>query len=313
MTTENVLVTGGSGFLGSHLCERLLSEGYGVICMDNLLTGRLENIEHMMDEKAFEFCEASVTEYIGISGAVNYVLHFASPASPKDYYENPIHTLKVGAIGTLNALGLARSKSAVFLLASTSEIYGDPLESPQRETYWGNVNPLGKRSVYDEAKRFAEAITMAYHREHGVDTRIARIFNCYGPRMRPNDGRALPNFIFQSSHGIPITVFGDGSQTRSFCHVDDLVEGLFRLLTIPESKFGEALDRVVNIGNPEELSMLEVAQLVRDSVNSCSDIEFLPLPQDDPKTRRPDITKAKKLLGWQPQITFQEGLRRTVT
>lgn len=280
--------------------------------MDNLLTGRASNIEHLTNNGKFKFLEGNVTEYIDCPEKLDFVLHFASPASPKDYFENPIHTLKVGALGTLNALGLARSKQAVFLLASTSEVYGDPLESPQRETYWGNVNPVGTRSVYDEAKRFAEAITMSYHREHDVDVRICRIFNCYGPRMRPNDGRALPNFINQSLSGRPLTIYGDGSQTRSFCFVDDLIDGIFKFLETPRGRFHDLSDRVINLGNPEEFTISEVANFVKRITHSSSDIKYLPLPEDDPKVRRPDITKAAKFLNWCPTISLEEGLKRTI-
>ena len=280
--------------------------------MDNLLTGRASNIEHLFSNGKFKFLEGNVTEYIDCPEKLDFVLHFASPASPKDYFENPIHTLKVGALGTLNALGLARSKQAVFLLASTSEVYGDPLESPQRETYWGNVNPVGTRSVYDEAKRFAEAITMSYLREHDVDVRICRIFNCYGPRMRPNDGRALPNFINQSLSGRPLTIYGDGSQTRSFCFVDDLIDGIFKFLETPRGRFHDLSDRVINLGNPEEFTISEVANFVKRITRSSSDIKHLPLPEDDPKVRRPDITKAAKFLNWCPTISLEEGLKRTI-
>ena len=280
--------------------------------MDNLLTGRASNIEHLASNAKFKFLEGNVTEYIDCLEKLDFVLHFASPASPKDYFENPIHTLKVGALGTLNALGLARSKQAVFLLASTSEVYGDPLESPQRETYWGNVNPVGTRSVYDEAKRFAEAITMSYHREHDVDVRICRIFNCYGPRMRPNDGRALPNFINQSLSGRPLTIYGDGSQTRSFCFVDDLIDGILKFLETPRERFHDLSDRVINLGNPEEFTISEVANFVKRITHSSSDIKYLPLPEDDPKVRKPDITKATKFLNWCPAISLEEGLKRTI-
>lgn len=294
------------------MCERLLYEGYRVVCLDNLLTGRLSNIEHLISNGRFEFRKGNVTEYIDCPGNVDFVLHFASPASPKDYFENPIHTLKVGALGTLNALGLARSKQAVFLLASTSEVYGDPLESPQKESYWGNVNPVGRRSVYDEAKRFAEAITMSYLREHDVDVRISRIFNCYGPRMRPNDGRALPNFINQALLGRPLSIYGDGSQTRSFCYVDDLVEGLLKLLETPRGKFHDPLDRVINLGNPEEFTISEVAEMVKSIGQSPSGIEHFSLPEDDPKVRKPDIAKATEFLNWNPVVSLEQGLERTI-
>lgn len=310
--SRTALITGGSGFLGSHICERLMVEGIRILCLDNFLTGRLSNIKHMMNTDDFHFFEANVTDHISIGEDIDYILHFASPASPRDYALNPIHTLKVGAIGTLNALGLARAKNARFLLASTSEVYGDPLESPQQERYWGNVNPVGPRSVYDEAKRFAEAITMAYHREHAVDARIVRIFNTYGPRMRPHDGRALPNFITQALRNDDLTVYGNGSQTRSFCYVDDLVEGIFRLLQVPDTELKDVDSRVINLGNPDEITILDMANRVRQMVQSTSDIIFTDLPVDDPKVRRPDITKANQLLDWAPSVTFSEGLGRTV-
>ena len=306
------LVTGGSGFLGSHICERLIAAGHRVLCLDNLLTGRYSNIEHLTSDKRFQFIEGSVTEHISISENLDNVLHFASPASPTDYAGNPIHTLKVGAIGTLNALGLARSKCAKFCLASTSEIYGTPLESPQKETYWGNVNPVGPRSVYDEAKRFAESITMAYHREHGVDTRIIRIFNTYGPRMRPDDGRAIPSFIVQALMNKPFIVHGDGSQTRSFCYVDDLVDGLYKFLNMTESSLDANSARVINIGGTEEITILRLAEIVKEVSLSKSDVVFRELPEDDPLTRRPDITRASKVLGWRPTTDFKEGLSKTV-
>jgi len=300
-----VLVTGGAGFLGSHLCDRLLREGHEVIAMDNLLTGNERNIAHLQDEKRFRFVRHNVAQYIFVDGPLDAVLHFASPASPIDYLELPIQTLKVGSLGTHNALGLALAKHARFLLASTSEVYGDPLVHPQPETYWGNVNPIGPRGVYDEAKRFAEAITMAYRRSHGVDTRIVRIFNTYGERMRPRDGRVVPALIGQALTGEPMTVFGDGSQTRSFCYVSDLIEGIYRLL---QSDLGEPC----NIGNPAELSVLEFARTIRDLTGTKSEIVFRPLPVDDPKVRQPDITKAKTLLGWEPRVRLEEGLRRTI-
>ena len=298
------LVTGGAGFLGSHLCEFLLKQGHEVIAMDNLITGATVNIEHLQGE-GFSFIKHDVTEYIFVSGKIDYVLHFASPASPVDYLQYPIQTLKVGAMGTHKALGLAKDKGATFLLASTSEVYGDPLEHPQREDYWGHVNPVGPRGVYDEAKRFAEAITMAYHRTHGVDTKIVRIFNTYGPRMRPNDGRAIPAFVPQALRHEPITVFGDGSQTRSFCYVDDLVEGIFRLLL---SEHHEP----VNIGNPHEMTIREMAETIIRFTGSRSKIVEKPLPVDDPKIRQPDITLAKKLLDWSPKIDLETGLKKTV-
>ncbi len=309
---KTALVTGGSGFLGSHICDRLIAEGMRVLCLDNFLTGRVSNLQHLMDNADFRFFESNVTDHISIGEEIDYILHFASPASPRDYALNPIHTLKVGAIGTLNALGLARSKKARFLLASTSEVYGDPLESPQQEKYWGNVNPVGPRSVYDEAKRFAEAITMAYYREHAVDARIVRIFNTYGPRMRPHDGRALPNFITQALKNDDMTVYGNGSQTRSFCYVDDLVEGIFRLLQVPAVELGDVDSRLVNLGNPDEITILDMANMVREMIQSASDIIFTDLPTDDPRVRRPDITRANQLLDWAPSVTFPDGLSRTV-
>jgi len=298
------LVTGGAGFLGSHLCEYLLKKGHEVICMDNLSTGSTVNIEHLQDER-FKFVKHDVTEYIFVAGPIDYVLHFASPASPVDYLQLPIQTLKVGAMGTHKALGLAKEKGAAFLLASTSEIYGDPREHPQREDYWGNVNPVGPRGVYDEAKRFAEALTMAYHRFHGMNTKIARIFNTYGPRMRPKDGRAIPTFVPQALRHEPITVFGDGSQTRSFCYVDDLVEGIYRLLI-------SNCHEPVNIGNPHEMTIKEMAEAVIRATGSASRIEYKPLPVDDPQIRQPDITRARQLLGWQPRIGLEEGLKQTI-
>ncbi len=300
-----VLITGGAGFLGSHLCERFLAQGWEVVCMDNLVTGDLRNIEHLFREARFRFERRDVTEYIHVPGRLDAILHFASPASPIDYLELPIQTLKVGSLGTHKALGLAREKQARFLLASTSECYGDPLVHPQSEDYWGNVNPVGPRGVYDEAKRFAEAMTMAYHRYHGLETRIVRIFNTYGPRMRLRDGRALPAFMSQALRGEPLTVFGDGSQTRSFCYVDDLVEGIWRLL-----HSNEALP--TNIGNPVEMTILQFAEAVRRITGSTSPIEFRPLPVDDPKVRQPDITKARRVLGWEPQVALDAGLRRTL-
>jgi len=299
------VVTGGAGFLGSHLCDRLLAEGHRVIALDNLDTGNTDNIAHLAGDPRFTFIKHNVTQYIYLPGRVDYVFHFASPASPVDYLELPIQTLKVGSIGTLNCLGLAKAKKAIFLLASTSECYGDPLEHPQKETYWGNVNPIGPRGVYDEAKRFAEAMTMAYHRYHGVDTKIVRIFNTYGPRMRLRDGRVVPAFIGQALKNKPITVFGDGSQTRSFCYVSDEIDGIWRL---SQSDYHEP----VNIGNPTEFTVLEFAELVRRLVGSKSRIVRKPLPVDDPKQRRPDITLAKKLLGWEPKVDLETGLRRTI-
>ncbi|MBC8144842.1 MAG: SDR family oxidoreductase [bacterium] len=299
------LITGGAGFLGSHLCERLLHEGHQVVCVDNLITGSAENVAPLIGNPNFSFVQYDVTNYLFVEGDIDYVLHFASPASPIDYLQYPIQTLKVGSLGTHKALGLAKAKGARLLLASTSEVYGDPLIHPQTEEYWGNVNPIGVRGVYDEAKRFAEAITMAYHRYHGVETRIVRIFNTYGPRMRLNDGRAIPAFMSQALAGEPLTVFGDGSQTRSVCYVDDLVDGIYRLLLSDTSD-------PVNIGNPEELTMLELAQEIKEICNSNSTIEFKPLPLDDPKVRRPDITRASEILKWSPKVNRREGLLRTL-
>ncbi len=300
----NILITGGAGFIGSHLTERFLQEGHRVLVMDNFLTGSRRNLAHI-DSDRFTLIEHDVTRYIDVDEPLDYVLHFASPASPIDYLQVPIQTLKVGALGTHNALGLAMARGAKFLLASTSEVYGDPLVHPQPESYWGNVNPIGPRGVYDEAKRFAEAITMAYHRYHGVDTRIVRIFNTFGPRMRRNDGRAVPNFINQALAGEDLTVYGDGSQTRSFGYITDLVEGIRRLM---ESGVNEP----VNIGNPEEMTVLEMAELIRDLTGSRSRIVHKDLPVDDPKTRQPDIGRARELLDWSPQVPVREGLARTV-
>ncbi len=300
-----VLVSGGAGFLGSHLCDKLLGEGHEVICMDNLRTGRIENIKHLLENKKFSFIEHDVTTYIEIKGELDYILHFASPASPKDYHEHPIHTLKVGALGTYNSLGLAKDKKATFLLASTSEVYGDPKVNPQSEEYWGNVNPVGPRSVYDEAKRYAEAITMAYHNVHSIDIRIVRIFNTYGPRMRIEDGRALPSFICQALKNEPITIFGDGSQTRSFCYVDDLINGIYKLLM-------SDINYPINIGNPNEISIINFAKEILNLTKSKSKIIFKPLPVNDPKIRRPDISKAKKLLNWEPTISREEGLKKVL-
>ncbi len=299
------LVTGGAGFLGSHLCDRLLQEGHEVICLDNLLTGRSGNIQHAMDHQRFTLIEHDITKPIEIEGPVDYILHFASPASPKDYDKHPIHTLKVGALGTYHVLGLAKAKGSTLLLASSSEVYGDPEVNPQPETYWGHVNPVGPRSVYDEAKRYAEAICMAYHHVHRIEVRIARIFNTYGPRMRLQDGRALPNFMTQALRGEPLTVYGDGSQTRSFCYVSDMVEGIYRLLLSGE-------DEPVNLGNPDEVTILQIAREVIEVTESQSEIIFRPLPQDDPKVRRPNITKAKHQLGWEPRVSRLEGLKLTV-
>jgi len=302
---ERTLITGGAGFLGSHLCDFLIEKGHEVICYDNLLTGDMENISHLMGHERFRFIRYDVTNYLHVDGPLHNILHFASPASPIDYLKMPIQTLKVGSLGTHKALGLAKAKGARFLLASTSECYGDPLVSPQREDYWGNVNPVGPRGVYDEAKRFAEAMTMAYCRYHGVRVRIVRIFNTYGPRMRLHDGRALPAFMGQSLRGEDLTVFGDGTQTRSFCFVDDLVDGIFRLLNSEEVN-------PVNLGNPEEITLLELARRVLAVTGSASGIVHRELPEDDPKVRRPDIGKARERLGWEPKVALDEGLRRVL-
>lgn len=301
---KRVLITGAAGFLGSHLCDRFIKEGYYVIGMDNLVTGDLKNIEHLRSFPTFEFIHHDVSNYIDVPGELDYILHFASPASPIDYLKIPIQTLKVGSLGTHNCLGLAKAKGARILVASTSEVYGDPLVHPQTEDYWGHVNPIGPRGVYDEAKRFQEAITMAYHRYHGVETRIIRIFNTYGPRMRLNDGRVLPAFIGQALRGEDLTVFGDGSQTRSFCYVDDLVEGIYRLLM---SDYAEP----VNIGNPVEITIKQFGEEIIKLTGTKQQLVLKPLPQDDPKQRRPDITRAQQILGWEPQVTREEGLRRT--
>ncbi len=298
------VITGGAGFLGSHLCGYMLDKGWDVLCLDNLVTGSDANVAHLQSNPKFAFQRKDVSEHIEVAGSVDAVLHFASPASPPDYLKLPIETLKVGSLGTHNSLGLAKAKRAKFLMASTSECYGDPDVSPQPETYWGHVNPVGPRSVYDESKRFAEAITMAYHRHHGLDTRIVRIFNTYGPRMRLNDGRALPNFLYQALAGEPITVYGDGKQTRSFCYVSDLIEGIYRLLESGEHE-------PVNIGNPHEITILEFAERVRDLVGAKVPIVFRPLPQDDPKQRCPDIAKARRILRWEPKVNLEEGLQRT--
>jgi len=300
-----VVITGGAGFLGSHLCDRFLAEGDEVTCIDNLITGSAENIAHNFGNPKFRFINYDVTNYTYISGDVDFILHFASPASPIDYLKLPIQTLKVGSLGTHKTLGLAKEKKARYLLASTSEVYGDPLIHPQDESYWGNVNPVGSRGVYDEAKRFAEAMTMAYHRYHGVDTRIVRIFNTYGPRMRINDGRAIPAFISQALSNDLVTVFGDGFQTRSICYVDDLIEGIFRLIN-------SNITHPVNIGNPDEITMLDLAKEIIELTNSKSQIVFKELPEDDPKVRKPDITLAKKLLNWEPYIPRDIGLRHTI-
>jgi len=299
------LITGGAGFLGSHLCELFLSRGHEVIAMDNLITGSPANIQHLIGRNGFTFVKYDVTNYIHVDGKLDYVLHFASPASPIDYLEKPIQTLKVGSLGTHKTLGLAKDKKARYLLASTSEVYGDPLIHPQKEDYWGNVNPVGPRGVYDEAKRFAEAMTMAYHRFHHVDTRIVRIFNTYGERMRVNDGRVVPAFISQALRNEPLTVFGDGSQTRSFCYASDLVDGIYRLLMSNETM-------PTNIGNPTEMTVLQFAQEIKRLTGTKAPIEFRPLPVDDPKIRRPDITKARTLLGWEPKVPLEVGLERTI-
>jgi dTDP-glucose 4,6-dehydratase len=325
-----VLITGGAGFLGSHLCDLLVSQGHQVVSMDNFITGRPENIAHLMGHERFSFVKYNVCDYLHVEGPLDAVMHFASPASPQDYLEFPIATLKVGALGTHKALGLAKAKGARFLLASTSEVYGDPLVNPQPESYWGNVNPISPRGVYDEAKRFAEAMTMAYHRYHGLDTRIVRIFNTFGPRMRPKDGRVVSNFIVQALQEVPLTVYGDGSQTRSFCYVDDLVQGITALLMVPSDKSVQArtdrsgflskqaalpADSVhdpVNIGNPRELTVMEIARMALKLTGSSSPIQHRPLPVDDPKVRRPDIRRAKALLGWEPKVELEEALTKTI-
>ncbi len=299
------VITGGAGFLGSHLCDFLIERGWEVLCLDNLVTGVESNVGHLLSHARFRLARQDVTRYIDVPGAVDYVLHFASPASPVDYLKLPIQTLKVGALGTHNTLGLALAKKAKYLLASTSECYGDPEVSPQPESYWGHVNPIGPRGVYDEAKRFAEAMVMAYHRAHGVDTRIVRIFNTYGPRMRLNDGRALPNFVHQALTGQPITVYGDGQQTRSFCYVTDLIAGIYRLMQSDEHE-------PVNIGNPQEITILEFAERIRALLGSAVPIVFKPLPQDDPRQRCPDISRARRVLQWEPKVNLDEGLRLTL-
>src|ERR1700740_3240489 len=304
MSNKRILITGAAGFLGSHLCDRFLKEGYTVVGMDNLLTGNIKNIEHLFPVKEFQFYHHDVTKFVHVPGNIDYILHFASPASPIDYLKMPIQTLKVGALGTHNLLGLAKSKGGRILVASTSEVYGDPLEHPQTEEYWGNVNPVGPRGVYDEAKRFMEAITMAYQTYHGVETRIIRIFNTYGPRMRLNDGRVLPAFIGQALRGEDLTMFGDGSQTRSFCYVDDLVEGIYRLLM---SNYTQPM----NVGNPDEISIREFGEEIIKLTGAKQKLISLPLPKDDPKQRQPDITKAKALLGWEPKVNRAEGLKIT--
>src|SRR5882762_441970 len=300
------VVTGGAGFLGSHLCDRLISEGWDVLALDNLVTGVDGNVAHLQKHPRFRIARADVSHYIDVAGPVDYVMHFASPASPVDYLKLPIQTLKVGALGTHNSLGLALAKKAKYLLASTSESYGDPQVSPQPETYWGHVNPIGPRGVYDEAKRFSEAMTMAYHRYHGVDTHIVRIFNTYGPRMRLHDGRALPNFVFQALSGKPLTIFGDGKQTRSFCFVSDLIEGVYRLMNSNEHL-------PTNIGNPQEITILEFAERIRQHFDNAPPIILKHLPQDDPRRRCPDITKAKRILNWEPKVGLEEGLKLTLS
>lgn len=302
---SRVLITGGAGFIGSHLCNLLIEKGYRVICMDNLITGNIDNISHLMENPNFRFVQHDVTKYIDLDEDVNYVLHFASPASPIDYLKFPIQTLKVGSLGTHNALGLTKAKKAKFMLASTSEIYGDPLVNPQPESYWGNVNCVGPRGVYDESKRFAEAITLAYHRTHKIDTKIARIFNCFGPKMRKDDGRAIPNFIMQALGDEPLTVYGDGSQTRSFCYIDDLIDGIYKLML-------SDINEPINIGSPYEMTILELANKIIQLAGSKSKISFNPLPADDPKVRRPDISKAKNELNWQPNVGLEDGLRETI-
>ena len=302
---KRVLVTGGAGFIGSNLCDRLLQEGFNVVCMDNLITGSVDNIGHLKDNPGFSFVQHDVSRFIEIDHPLDYVLHFASPASPVDYLNYPIQTLKVGSLGTHNALGIAKKKKAVFMLASTSEVYGDPLQHPQKETYWGNVNCVGPRGVYDEAKRFAEAITMAYHKVHGLEVRIIRIFNCFGPRMRISDGRAIPNFISQALKNKPVTVYGDGNQTRSFCYIEDMVNGIYKLLM-------SNLNEPVNIGNPVEMSLLDMAEMIIRLTATKSKIVFEPLPVDDPKVRCPDIAKAKEELGWDAQVDTDKGLTETI-
>jgi dTDP-glucose 4,6-dehydratase len=300
-----ILVTGGAGFLGSHLCDRLLAEGHDVIAMDNLITGSTDNIAHLAGDRRFQFIHHDVTNYIYLKGDLDAILHFASPASPIDYLELPIQTLKVGSLGTHNALGLALAKGARFLLASTSEVYGDPMVHPQQESYWGNVNPIGPRGVYDEAKRFAEAMTMAYHRSHGVETRIVRIFNTYGPRMRLSDGRVVPNFVGQALRQEALTIYGEGKQTRSFCYVSDLVDGIYRLLLSDENE-------PVNIGNPAELTIYDFAAVINELTGNPAGIRFEPLPVDDPKQRQPDIGKARRILGWEPKVDLRTGMTQTV-
>jgi len=300
-----VLITGGAGFIGSHLCDLFIEKGYQVICMDNLITGKIENIKHHLKNESFKFVKHNVSEYIDVKGRIDYIMHFASPASPIDYLKYPIQTLKVGSLGTHNALGLAMAKGARFLLASTSEVYGDPLINPQPESYWGNVNPIGPRGVYDEAKRFAEAITMAYHHYHKLDTKIVRIFNTYGPRMRINDGRAIPNFICQALRGESITIYGSGKQTRSFCYISDLTKGLYKLLMSRENM-------PVNIGNSDEMSLIGLSRLISNLTDSRSKVIYKSLPIDDPKVRCPDISRAKRILKWHPEIGIEDGLKDTI-
>jgi dTDP-glucose 4,6-dehydratase len=306
MIMETVLITGGAGFIGSHLCEKLLNEGCRVICVDNLVTGSKSNIEHMQDNKGFKYIEHDMTERIELKGNLDYVLHFASLASPVDYQKHPIKTLKVGTLGTHNALGLAKAKGAKFMFASTSEVYGNPAMNPQPESYWGNVNPIGARSCYDESKRCGEALTMAYNQEHGLDTRIVRIFNTYGPRMRANDGRVIPTLINQALSGRPMTVFGDGRQTRSFCYISDLVDGITRLMK-------REYKMPVNLGNPNEKTILEIAETIARLTKTDSEIVFKPLPEDDPKKRCPDISLARKMLQWEPKVNLEEGLKHTIS
>ncbi|MCM8800581.1 MAG: SDR family oxidoreductase [Candidatus Omnitrophica bacterium] len=305
MSKKIALVTGGAGFIGSHLCDRLIKEGFKVICLDNLITGSLKNIEHLLRDKNFIFIRHDITKFIQIKERLDYVLHFASIASPKDYLRLPIQTLKSGALGTHNCLGLAKAKKAKFMLASTSEVYGDPLVHPQKESYWGNVNPVGVRGCYDESKRFAEALVMAYHRVHNIDIRIARIFNTYGPRMRSDDGRVIPNFILQALNNNPLTVYGRGKHTRSFCYITDLIEGIFRLMFVK-------INEPINLGNPQEISILELARLIIKLTQAKSKIVFKPIPEDDPQRRQPDIIKAKRLLKWSVKVSLEEGLKETI-
>jgi len=305
MNKEVVVVTGGAGFIGSYLCDRLIKEKFKVICLDNFITGSLDNVKHLFSNGSFRFIEHNVTKYIDIGENVDYILHFASPASPDDYLKFPIQTLKVGSLGTHNALGLALKKSARFILASTSEVYGDPLSHPQSEDYWGNVNPVGLRGCYDESKRFAEALAMAYHRVHKIDTKIIRIFNTYGPRMRMKDGRVVPNFIYQALHNKPLTIYGKGTQTRSFCYVDDLVAGILKVMR-------SSINDPINLGNPHEFTILQLARLIVKLTGTKSKIVFKPLPQDDPRQRQPNIARAKKILKWEPKVELEEGLKKTI-